>query len=411
MSNASNKPQVMDEERLMELVKLFEGFTQASSTFAQSYAALEQRIAQLSNQLEEQSFLLERTAGFLSSVLAHVQVGIVVVDMDGRVSLFNEEAERLTGLLTEDVIGGFYGDIFPAPVNEPTSAIYTLTHGSVIESRERDLSHTDGNTLPVRFSTAWIYGDDGQPFGVLEFFEDLRPLRELQTRMQQSASLAALGEMAAQVAHELRNPLAGVQGFAQFLQEDIEETHPSRKIAEKIMVGVKDIDRIASRLLEFTRPMSPNCQEVDLCEILEQETELARAELADREDVALELEVPRERVKVWCDGSLIKQAVLNLLKNAMQALNESGGKILISLHWDLLRNRVHIMVSDNGIGIEEGTLPKIFNPFFTTRSQGTGLGLAMVKKIVEAHRGTIDVTSRLGERTNFLIELPIARGE
>lgn len=411
MSDASNKPQVLDEERLMELVKLFEGFTQASSTFAQSYAALEQRIAQLSNQLEEQSYLLERTAGFLSSVLAHVPVGIVVVDMDGRISLFNEEAERLTGLLAEDVIGKFYGDMLPAPVNEPTSAIYTLTNGSEIDSRERDLARPDGDGLPVRFSTAWIYGDDAQPFGVLEFFEDLRPLRELQIRMQQSASLAALGEMAAQVAHELRNPLAGVQGFAQFLQEDIKESHPAHKIAEKIMVGVKDIERIASRLLEFTRPMSLNCQEIDLCEILEQEAELARAELAERNDVSLELEIPRERVKVWCDGSLLKQAVLNLLKNAMQALKEAGGKIFVSLYWDLLRNRVHILVSDNGVGIGDETLSKIFNPFFTTRTQGTGLGLSMVKKIVDAHRGTIDVTSTPGEGTNFRIELPIARGE
>lgn len=411
MSDTSDKPQAMDEERLMELVKLFEGFTQASSTFAQSYAALEQRIAQLSNQLEEQSFLLERTAGFLSSVLAHVPVGIVVVDMDGKISLFNEEAERLTGLLAEEVIGGFYGDVLPAQVNEPTSAVYTLTHGSVIESHERDLTHTSGDTLPVRFSTAWIYGDDGQPFGVLEFFEDLRPLRDLQTRMQQSASLAALGEMAAQVAHELRNPLAGVQGFAQFLLEDIEEEHPSRKTAEKIMVGVKDIDRIASRLLEFTRPMSPNYQNVDLCEVLEQEVELARAELADRRNVHLELEIPQERVRVWCDGILIKQAVLNLLKNSMQELNDSGGRINVSLRWDLLRNRVNILVVDDGSGIDEVTLPKIFNPFFTTRTTGTGLGLAMVKKIVEAHRGIIDVTSVKGEGTHFRIELPIARGE
>lgn len=409
MSEAPNKTPALNEEQLMELVKLFEGFTQASSSFAQSYAALEARIAQLSRQLDEQSYLLERTAGFLSSVLAHVPVGIIVVDMDGKITLFNEEAERLTGLIADDVVGKPYGDVLESEVNEPTSAVYTLTHGSVIEGRERDLHRPNESKQPVRFSSAWIYGEDGSPFGVLEVFEDLRPIRELQTRMQQSASLAALGEMAAQVAHELRNPLAGVQGFAQFLQEDIEENHPARPIAEKIIIGVKDIDRIAGRLLEFTRPMSPNRTEVDLCELLEMETELARAEVAGNPDVRIALELPAERVKVWCDGILVKQAVLNLLKNSMQALKEEGGDLITTLRWELLRNRVRITVRDNGVGITEENLPKIFNPFFTTRTQGTGLGLAMVKKIVDAHQGTIEVHSTQGEGTTFRLELPITR--
>lgn len=222
----------MNDEQLHDLVRLFEGFNEASTSFAQSYNALEQRIEQLSGQLERQSHLLQRTAGFLSSVLAHVPVGIIVIDLDGLITLFNEEAEQLTGMRAEEVVDRFYGDVFPVDVNEPSSAVYTLNNGTVIDTRDRQLVTENGN-LPVSFSTGWIYGDDGSPYGVLEVFEDLRPMRDMQTRMQQNASLAALGEMAAQVAHELRNPLAGVQGFAQFLQEDLERITPPRRSPAK----------------------------------------------------------------------------------------------------------------------------------------------------------------------------------
>lgn len=408
MSKSESKSQPR-EEQLMELVQLFESFSQASSTFAQSYHALEERIAELSQQLEQQSRLLERTEGFLSSVLAHVPVGIVVLDMDGTVSLFNEEAERLTGFEAQDVVGRPYNDIFEVDVNEPDSAIYTLTNGTVIESREKNLQLPGQRHTPVRFTTQWIYSDDGRPLGVLEVFEDLRQIRDLQQRMQHSASLAALGEMAAQVAHELRNPLAGVQGFAQFLREDLEEEHPARPVADKILGGVRDIDQIAGRLLEFTRPMSLNVQPVDVIKLLNDELELARAEVErDEKKIEFEFHVPDERVRVQCDGALLKQAVLNLLKNSISATPD-GGRVELALRWDLLRNRFRIVVRDSGVGIAGENLPKIFNPFFTTRTKGTGLGLAMVKKITDAHHGTIDVDSEPGRGTRFTMEFPIAR--
>ncbi|HEB84542.1 MAG TPA: PAS domain S-box protein [Bacteroidetes bacterium] len=410
MSEAKKTP-AEGGEQLMELVKLFEGFTQASTDFAQSYRALEQRIARLSSQLEEQARLLQRTEGFLSSVLTTVPVGIIVVDMDGQIMLFNREAERLTGLKAREVIGGAYGDFFPYDVTEPDSAVFTLTQGTLIDAREKILAVQGGANIPVRFSTVWVYGEDGQQSGVMEVFEDLRTLKEMQERMQRSANLAALGEMAAQVAHELRNPLAGVQGFAQFLIEDITEDHPARTIAEKIITGVKDIEQIASRLLEFTRPLRPALQEVNLHTILTEEVELLRAELQERgSDVTLRLTLPEEEIPVQGDGSLIKQAVLNLLKNSLEAC-EDGGEIRASLSWDLMRNRVRITVEDDGVGITPENLDKIFNPFFTTRTKGTGLGLSMVKKIVDVHGGDILVRSNEGKGARFVMELPITRIE
>ncbi len=404
------EPSPVSEEELLELVKIFENFTEASSTFAQSYRTLEERISELNAQLDHQTRLLNRTEGFLTSVLDHAPVGILVLDIDGLISLFNAEAEKLTGLRARDVVGKSYGDVFDCMVTNPDSTLFTLTNGSERDTREKSFTIQGGGGIPVRFSTCWVLDEGGERSGVMEVFEDLRKMKELQERMERNANLAALGEMAAQVAHELRNPLAGVQGFAQFLLEDLPEDHSARQNAEKIVAGVKDINDLANRLLEFTRPLSVNFGETDLLQLLQGEVELIRAEVAENKStVDIELKLPEESVPVICDANLMKQVMLNLLKNALQAIGAEGGIVVVELHWGLLRNRVRITVTDNGRGIEEEHIDKIFNPFFTTRSRGTGLGLSMVKKIVDAHDGDIQVTCGTSDGSRFSVELPITR--
>jgi len=420
----------VSSDDLLELVRVFEGFSQASTTFSQSYHALESQIAQLREQLEDQVRLQKRTEGFLASVLAHVTAGIIVTDLDGYITLFNEYAYLLTGIEKDTIIGQSYRDFFECHVMEPDSALYTLTNGPVIESREKDLRIRGGKKVPVRFSTTWIHDEHGNRSGVLEIFEDLRVLRGMQARMKENASMAALGEMAAQMAHELRNPLAGVQGFTQFLEEDLGNDHPSHKTVRKIVHGVSEINQIAERLLEFTSPLKPTYNQVDLVNVLREEGDLIEAEIVSRKsNISIFLDVPEEPVIVDCDEHLLRQALLNLLKNAVLAFDsnsrseihqlsldfpvktdtESCCQIRISLHRDLLRNRVWIGIQDNGHGMPQETLRKVFSPFFTTRAKGSGLGLPMVKKIVDIHRGDIRVESQPGIGTRFEVELPIAR--
>ncbi|MCB2213517.1 PAS domain S-box protein [bacterium] len=405
----SRNSELISEEQLSALVKLFEEFNQASSAISESYRALEKRLADLSERLESQEHLLSRTQGFLSSILAHIPVGIIVLDLDGRINLVNEEAQRLTGIRAADAVGSPYGDIFPCDINVADSALFTLVNGPQIDPRERSYKSAEGETNPVRFSTNWVYGKDGKRIGVLEMLEDLSPVKDLHEQMRRRSDLATLGEMSAQVAHELRNPLAGVQGFAQFLLEDIEEEHAARRTVEKIVGGVRDIERIASRLLEYTRPLSPCFSEVDMIDLLRNEAELIHSEIsAGNRDIDVQLMVPKERVMVDCDSSLIKQVVLNLLKNACSAI-DTEGTVKLGLRWNLLRNRVNVFVEDDGTGIAEENLDKIFNPFFTTRTKGTGLGLAMVKKIVDSHDGVITVRSASKQGARFDFELPIRR--
>ncbi|MBS1261783.1 MAG: Regulatory protein AtoC [Calditrichaeota bacterium] len=295
-------------------------------------------------------------------------VGIIVLDLDGRINLLNEEAQRLTGVRAADAVGRPYGDIFPCNINDPE-----------IDPRERRFETAHGRSgSPVRFSTAWIYGERGQRIGVLEMFEDMTVIKEMHETMRRRSDLATLGEISAQVAHEPRNPLAGVQGFAQFLLEDIDESHAARKTAQKIINGVRDIERIASRLLEYTRPLEPQFSKVDLIGLLRNEADLIRSECRnENRSIDVNLVLPKEKVQVDADANLLKQAVLNVLKNAAGAVGEAG-RIELGLRWNLLRNRVSIWVEDDGPGIAPDIVDKIFNPFFTTRTKGTGLDLAMI---------------------------------
>ncbi len=408
-ANPSKNNELISEEQLTALVKLFEEFNQASSAISESYRALENRLAELSDRLESQEHVLGRTQGFLSSILAHIPVGVIVLDLDGRINLVNEEAQRLTGVRAMDAVGQPYGDVFPGDINVADSALFTLVNGPEIDPRERTYKSAAGETNPVRFTTNWIYDERGKRIGVLEMLEDLTTVKDLHEQMRRRSDLATLGEMSAQIAHELRNPLAGVQGFAQFLLEDIEDDHSARKTVEKIVGGVRDIERIASRLLEYTRPLAPAFSQVDMIELLRAEADLIMSEIAsENRKIKVELVVPKERVSVDCDSSLIKQTVLNLLKNSCAAIQYEG-TVKLGLRWNLLRNRVDIFVEDDGSGILPDNIDKIFNPFFTTRTKGTGLGLAMVKKIVDAHDGVISVQSEPQKGAKFDLELPIRR--
>ncbi len=409
MKDSKKTGSQVTDEQLLELVKLFEGFTQASSSFTQSYRKLEQQIIHLSDQLQNQSKLLHRTEVFLSSVLSNIPVGIIVIDLDGVIAMFNPYSSLITGWRENEVIGKRYDEIFHSESTSPDSAFYTLITGSIIESREKSINNKDGEIVPVRFSTSWLRDNNNDSLGVLEIIEDLSPIKNLQRQMQRHETLASLGEMAAQVAHELRNPLAGVQGFAQFLMEDLEEEHPAYRTASKIVQGVHDIDHIAGDLLEFTRPISADYEKVNIIELLQSETELLQSELKNQnKSITITLNIPEETIDVECDSYLFKQAILNLLKNAANAI-EFEGEITVSLVWNLMKNRYRIYIEDTGHGIPEDSLDKIFHPFYTTRSKGTGLGLAMVKKILHVHDGDIEVESKVGEGSLFTLELPITR--
>lgn len=213
-------------------------------------------------------------------------------------------------------------------------------------------------------------------------------LGEKNRLLERKNRLAALGEMAAGMAHEIRNPLGGIQLYASLLSKDVADREAALTLVKKISGGVRRLEALVSQVLQFTREMTANAADTDAAEVIDQAVELAARTFAERQ-VQVHVRGPRP-MRVRVDPLLLGQAVLNLLLNAAEAIaSGGGGEVLVSYDQAEEPRQLRLTVTDNGPGIDPGVLDRIFNPFFTTKENGTGLGLAIVHRVVEAHDGTI----------------------
>jgi signal transduction histidine kinase len=230
-------------------------------------------------------------------------------------------------------------------------------------------------------------------------------LGEKNRLLERKNRLAALGEMAAGMAHEIRNPLGGIHLYASMLAKDVSAMPASLTLVQKISGGVKRLEALVSQVLSFSREIRVNPVSNDLAQIVGRAVEMATAKL-DASGVVWEIEGPAE-LPVTLDPLLMEQALLNLLLNAAEAMEERGGslRIFYSCGEEVQAKQLRLVVKDNGAGIPATVLDRIFDPFFTTKDTGTGLGLAIVHRIVEAHDGTISATNPQGGGAQFEIRI------
>jgi two-component system, NtrC family, sensor kinase len=247
-----------------------------------------------------------------------------------------------------------------------------------------------------------------------DFNEMVRQLRESRreierlhrTQMSRAEHLATLGELAAGLAHEIRNPLAGIAGVIEIVGRELPAASPSREILGEVQREVRHIQRILSDLLDYSRPRPPDIRPADLNETVRHAVGLARQQVGSR-PIQIELAARPELVCVEHDAAGIQQVLLNLLLNALQAIDGEG---VVRIEMAADDGFAVLAISDNGRGIAPEHLGNIFRPFFTTKGQqGTGLGLSLARRTVEAHGGRIEVTSRPGEGSRFTVWLPMCR--
>ncbi len=289
------------------------------------------------------------------------------------------------------------------------SVLHTLESGDSLVNQEKNLRRADERTIPLGFSTSLVRDGSGGVLGAIEAFNDLTEVKRLENQVQRMHTLAALGEMAATVAHEIRNPLGGIASFANLLERDLEAEDPNRKMVRKITEGVARLNRIVSSLVSYTRPLNLNTHPVDLAQIVEEALAFFEIDAARKvPKVTIQRRFPESPATCQVDTEQFHQVVLNLLLNAKQAMPEGG-----SIEVELTSRRAEdgdwalVNVRDSGIGIEADVRDKLFTPFFTTKEDGTGLGLVTSRKIVEAHGGRITVDSVPSEGTCFTIALPM----
>jgi two-component system sensor histidine kinase HydH len=343
---------------------------------------------------------LSRIKAFSDSLVENMPIGLVAINDRGEIISFNQTAESVLGYAYKDVLGKRADEMLPSPCKE---ILGNLKDEKKIIEKEIDCPIHGGRTIPLEVIAATLEEDDGQHLGYVILFRDITEVQHLKKEMERSQRLASLGGLAAGIAHEIRNPLSSIKGFATFFKERYRDNPEDRKTAEIMVQEVERLNRVIGQLLEFARPMEMNRQRTSINEVIRYTLKMIEGETRERK-IDIRTDLSQDVGDVLMDADKIKQVLLNLYLNSLGAM-ESGGTLSIAL-FPQGNRMIRIDVSDTGKGIEERDLAHIFDPYFTTKPSGTGLGLAIVYRIIEAHDGEIRVKSKPGQGTTVSVFLP-----
>jgi signal transduction histidine kinase len=341
--------------------------------------------------------------------------GVIAIHRDGTLALMNDEAYRIFGLPRGTDVARPFSEVFrdrPDLIRVLSGAFEMTTLPNRAELRLKDLDRVIGYTL------SQVRDDGGEPIGAVLFFKDLTQVEQAEERERLRDRLASLGEMAAGIAHELKNPLAGIEVMAGLLRRQVPDSPDAHSLLADIISEAKLANAIVVEMLEFVRPIRLQMEQTDLREVLQQSMTLAEGK-APRGDISLKLELSRNLPMIDGDFHQLCQVFSNLLINAFEAL-EGQGQIRIRAAAELVEpdpafsaddpptHAVVVEVIDNGPGVPGDLTDRIFVPFFTTKPKGSGLGLPIVRKIVDAHEGRIDLSSDVETGTRFRVTLPVS---
>jgi PAS domain S-box-containing protein len=397
-----------------EIGRLAVTFNHMAGQLLQQRSALEGANAELRQRLVE----LADLKSYTDNILASLTNGIVTVDLDGRVVTLNPAAELMTGFFVGEAIGRYCTEVFEhtpelGEILMETIASRTATPGVSVQLRRRN-----GRMLPVEISAAPLRGGEGKELGVIAAIRDITVVRELENRLRRSDRLAALGSLAAGLAHEIKNPLTSLLTFSRHLPRRFDDEQFRAKFQSVVPRELERINGIVERLLELARPTRLNFAAVRLPALLERTVELYAQEMEAR-SVTVERDYARDLPVVWGDAEALYQALVNLARNALDAM-PVGGRLILRAGWSdddhvvrpgrrspVSSRRVRVEIEDTGTGIPASDADRVFNPFFTTKDSGTGLGLALTHKIVEDHGGTIDFRPAPLGGTVFRLVLPL----
>jgi two-component system sensor histidine kinase HydH len=372
----------------------------------------------------------EGTLDVLGPVGAALSDALLSCDADGRVSSVNDEACRLLELTRAWAVGRPGAEVLRTAV--PGEDLFADARSARVTPRETLLITRSGAELPARVALAPLPGG-----GAVAIVRDLTQTQRLQRELRLRERLASVGELAAGVAHEIRNPLAGISSSAQVLLTRFEPRDDRQKFCRVIIDQVDRLDRIITSLLKFARPPEPRLRQSRLEDVVNRILTLEGERLLEAK-IAVETKFAAKMPALWIDPGLIEQVVLNVIVNAAQAM-PSGGTLTIELGTATKKDRpaertagrreedriengragttfaapsrriARLRVIDTGVGIPREVVPRLFDPFFTTKAAGTGLGLSISQSILQEHGGTISIASKEGRGTTVVVELPLEK--
>lgn len=341
-------------------------------------------------------------------IVASIRSGVVTTDLEGRIYTFNQAAEEITGYSEEDLRGQDASIFFGEMKDQVTDSLEAAEKGLPSPRFETDCLTSEGLRLRLGFSLSPLFSESGQTTGMVITFQDLTQVRALEESSRRQDRLAAIGRMAASIAHEIRNPLAAMRGSIQMLRSEMGANSSQTELMEIILRESDRLNRIITDFLSYARPRSITQSRVDVGELVHRTFALLRhsPEIIDGQEIIEEL--PTEAAYAEADSGQLQQVFWNLARNALQAMPR-GGTLRASLKTNS-NNRLRITFTDTGRGMSPDQVERLFEPFSSTTG-GTGLGLSIVYQIIRDHGGTINVRSREGQGTTISIELPAATEE
>jgi two-component system sensor histidine kinase HydH len=346
---------------------------------------------------------LTRIKAFSDNVVENMPIGLIALDERHKIAACNQIAESVLQRSSPNLIGKKADQMLPTRLWE---VVERLAEGGQIIEEEIDCTIADGSSVPLEIGASILQDADGVHLGHILLFKDLTEVRSLRKEIARSQRLASVGRLAAGLAHEIRNPLSSIKGFATYFKERYPEAPQDQKTADIMISEVDRLNRVVGQLLEFARPVPVSPRLTSLKDLVDDSVRLIEQKAKEKQITVKTLNSAKLDNAV-IDPDRINQVLLNLYLNAIESM-EPAGELTVKLSAGEKDRCIEIRVSDTGCGIPGEHVSRIFDPYFTTKSSGTGLGLAIAHNIMEAMGGKIDVSSRPGKGTTFCLIIPIS---
>jgi two-component system, sporulation sensor kinase E len=345
---------------------------------------------------------LRNLKDFNETILENITSGVLTTDDRGTVTYLNGRGRELIG--PRAGTGVEFDALFSNPFGSGALFEYLVSRSGAPSSLECALVRTEGDPVTVRLSARTVKLDDHHGNAVVVIFDDLSAQKEMEEELRRADRLRSLGELSAGVAHEIRNPLTGIATTAQVLLEKLGDDGDRRTYVKVILEEIARLDDIIKNLLNFARPVTPRPKDLSISRLVEEALGLLSDRAGER-DVRIRFESRMRDERCTLDGDQVKQVILNIALNGIEACGE-GGTVSVVAREGANPALIEIEITDTGAGVSEDIADKLYNPFFTTKPEGTGMGLSISRKIAESHGGRLYHRSAPGAGTSFFIELP-----
>lgn len=402
------------------LEQAFKQFSLESEHVERAYQLLQQRFESVQHLLQDSQTRmagklteLDFASRYLEAILGHMSQGILFIDLNGMVTTYNSAAQEILEIPEKELLFNSFKErmddqYLGFSLQEALASKKCPKKNFISWKQKGEIKELEVEATFVSMNQhAYSLQGQGLPAsiqGLLILLRDVTKLRRLQRLANHHDRLKDLGELAAHLAHEIRNPLGGIRGFATLLQQELKERPDLQQMATFIVQGSDDLNQFVTQVLQYARPFQLHVESVDLMSLIKEIKQLMQADSAWNDNVVFDIHGQNSPQTVLLDPQLFKSALLNIFVNAVQAM-PNGGQLIVTMEWEKSWLIMHI--DDTGIGIPSENLPKIFSPFFTTKEQGNGLGLAEVHKVIQEHQGSIEVKSEVGKGTQFTIKIPL----